>query len=294
VTIAISERVAGAIADGDPVVALESTIIAHGFPRPRNLEVAIGLEGAVTELGAVPATVAVVDGTVVVGLDRDELERIATKPVDKLNVSNLAVAVATGGSGATTVSATLRAAGLAGISIMATGGIGGVHRDQPSDVSSDLTEMARSRVAIVASGAKAFLDLPATLDYLETTGVTVVGYRTDTFPAFYSRSSGLSLQATVHSPGAAAAVINAARDIDGGSVFVANPVPEDAALDPDDVAEWTRHALARANEAGIAGAARSPFVLAALAELSAGQTVDANAALARANAVLAAQVAVEL
>jgi pseudouridine-5'-phosphate glycosidase len=275
-----------------PVVALESTIIAHGFPRPRNLEVAGEMEDAVSACGAVPATIGVIDGRAVVGLDAAELDRMATGDVAKLNVSNLAVALAAGITGATTVSATLRIAGAVGIRVMATGGIGGVHRLPPTDVSSDLPELGRFSGVVVSSGAKSFLDLPATLDYLETVGVTVVGYGVSEFPAFYSVSSGLGLTSTVHSPAEAAAVVRAAVDIGGGSVLVANPVPAAAALDPQDVARWTTAALTEAADAS--GLDSSPAVLAAMAAASGGRTVTANAALAVANATLAAQIAVAL
>jgi pseudouridine-5'-phosphate glycosidase len=290
----VAAPVADAIASGLPVVALESTIIAHGFPRPRNLEVARDLERAVAAGRALPATVGVLDGSLIVGLSGDELERIATEDVAKLNVANLAAAIASGGSGATTVSATLRAARLAGIAIMATGGIGGVHRGDGADVSADLTEMAAAPIGVVSSGAKAFLDLKATLDYLETAGVTVVGYRTDRFPAFYSPSSGLPLADRVDSPAAAAAVIAAARIMAGAGVLVANPIPSQHALDADEVAGWTRLAEERADAAAVTGPARSPFVLQSLAEISNGRTVEANAALAEDNARLAAAIAIEL
>jgi pseudouridine-5'-phosphate glycosidase len=293
-SLTVAAPVADAIAAGMPVVALESTIIAHGFPRPRNLELARELEKTIAAAGVLPATVGVLDGRLIVGLTADELERIAVQDVAKLNVANLAVAIATGASGATTVSATLRAARLAGISIMATGGIGGVHRGNGNDVSADLGELARVPIGAVASGAKAFLDLAATLDYLETAGVTVIGYRTDHFPAFYSPSSGLPLADRVDSPTEAAAVIAAARTVAGGGVLIANPIAPRHALDPDEVVAWTRLAEERADAATVSGPARSPFVLSSLAEISDGRTVEANAALANGNAGLAAAIAVEL
>lgn len=293
-SLVVAATVAAAVASGGAVVALESTIIAHGFPRPRNLELARDLEGAVVAAGGVPATVGVLDGRLIVGLSRDELERMATQDVAKLNIANLAAAIAAGSSGATTVSATLRAARLAGISILATGGIGGVHRGDGSDVSADLVEMAAAPIGVVASGAKAFLDHEATLAYLETAGVAVIGYRTDHLPAFYSPSSGLPLADRVDSPAAAAAVIAAARAVAGAGVLVANPIPPQHAIDPAEVAAWTRRAEERADAAGVSGPARSPFLLRSLAEISDGRTVEANAALAEGNARLAAAIALEL
>ena len=290
----VAAAVAETIAANGPVVALESTIIAHGFPSPRNREVAAAMEGAVTDGGALGATIGVLDGDLVVGMDGAELDRIAFEPMAKVNTANLAFVMADGGSGATTVSATTRAAALAGIAVMATGGIGGVHRTPPTDVSADLAELARHPLGVVSSGAKSFLDLPATLQYLETAGIGVVGYGTDEFPAFYSRSSGLPLAHVVETPQAAAALIATSQEIEGSAVLIANPIPADAALEPDEVAALTAEARARADEAGVDGPERSPFVLAAMAEISGGRTVEANAALATANATLAAQIAVAL
>lgn len=293
-SISVAPAVADALAKGEPVVALESTIIAHGFPRPRNLALALELESVVAKAGARPATIGVLDGRLIVGLDSDELVRIATDDVAKLNASNMAMALADGSSGATTVSATLRAARLAGIGVMATGGIGGVHRGASHDISADLPEMASSPIGVVSSGAKAFLDLAATLDYLETLGVAVVGYRTSDFPAFYSTSSGLALSNTVDSPTAAAAVIGAARELGDAGVLVANPVPIDSAIARDEVESWTAEATAQADEAGITGLERSPFVLGRLVDISGGRVVETNAALAESNAKLAAEIALEL
>jgi len=294
VSFSVAPALAEALGRGEPVVALESTIIAHGFPRPRNLSLATELETIVREAGATPATVGVLDGALLVGLDAAGLKRIASEDVAKLNVSNLAATMAGGTSGATTVSATLRAAQIAGIGIMATGGIGGVHRGVGHDISADLAEMARSPIGVVASGAKAFLDLAATLDYLETVGVAVVGYRTNEFPAFYSQSSGLRIPDSVDSPAAAARVIREARELGGGGVLIANPVPTEHALDLDEVEGWTATAIAQADEAGVMGLARSPFVLSQLVEISGGRVVETNAALAQSNARLAAEIALAL
>ncbi len=293
-SISVAPSVADALARGEAVVALESTIIAHGFPRPRNLALARELESLVAEAGAIPATVGVLDGRLIVGLEPAELERIATEDVAKLNVSNMAATIAAGSSGATTVSATLRAARIAGIGVMATGGIGGVHRGAGTDISSDLREMATSPIGVVSSGAKAFLDLAATLDYLETIGVAVLGYRTSDFPAFYSSSSGLGLSDRVDSPAAAAGIIRVARELGDAAVLVANPVPNEFAIALDEVEGWTAEATSQADEAGITGPARSPYVLSRLVEISGGRVVETNAALAQSNAKLAAEIALEL
>lgn len=287
----VAPAVAAALEERQPVVALESTIIAHGFPQGRNLDVAKALESAVVDGGALPATIAVLDGEIVVGLDSDQLAHVATASMEKVNVATLAACIGERGDGATTVSATLRIARMAGIAVMATGGIGGVHRGAGTDVSSDITEIAGGDVAVVSAGAKAFLDLAATLERLETSGVSVVGYGTDTFPAFYATSSGLPLHHRVDSPAAAAAIIRAAFEV-GAGVLITNPIADGLSL--SDVEQWTAQALQKADAAGIEGPERSPFVLTALADVSEGRVIEANAALAEANAALAARIAVEL
>lgn len=249
------------------------------------------MEAAVREAGAVPATIGIFEGQIVVGLDGSQLTEMGKNAARKVNAASLGAAIASGGIGATTVSATARAARLAGISIIATGGIGGVHRSSPNDVSADLYELAASPVAVVCSGAKAFLDLAATLDVLESLGVGVIGYCTDEFPAFYSPTSGLRLQDRVDSPAEAAAVVTATNELRGAGLVIANPIPASAALDPTLVDEWSTIALATADSEGIVGPARTPFVLAQLVELSDGRVVEANAALAESNARLAGDVA---
>jgi pseudouridine-5'-phosphate glycosidase len=282
-----------------PVVALESTIIAHGMPWPRNHETALRLEAAVRESGAQPATVAVLDGTLRVGLEADELERLAREGgrVAKVSRRDLPFLLARGETGATTVAGTLIAAHMAGIAVFATGGIGGVHRgwQQTGDVSADLPELARSPVAVVCSGAKSILDLGATRERLETYGVPVVGYRTDVLPAFYTRDSGFPVDYRVDEPEdwARAFLIQRRLGLEGGMV-VANPVPEDREADFHRMETVTREALAEADAQGLRGAALTPFLLRRIAERSGGESLEANVALAEHNAALAGHLAVAL
>lgn len=295
----VSEEVATALDEGRPVVALESTLISHGLPYPRNLEVAQSLEGEVRAGGAVPATIGVVGGLPTVGLGAADLERFATGGgrVRKLTRRDLAVAVAQGADGATTVAATMALAAAAGVPVFATGGIGGVHRgaERTWDVSADLTELARTPVLVVCAGAKAILDLPATLEYLETLGVPVVGLGTDEFPAFYSASSGLSLTARADTPAQAAAIWRAQRSLVAvaapGGMLLCVPPPASVALPRDEVEEAIGRALGRAEEAWVRGPAVTPFLLAVMAEETRGESIDTNIALLRQNAFVAAQVA---
>lgn len=288
-------EVRGALAAGRPVVALESTVIAHGLPRPLNLDCARELEAIVRANGAVPATVAVLGGRIRVGLTDAELERLAgAAGVAKLSRRDLATAVARGGDGATTVAATLICARLAGIGVFATGGIGGVHRgaEHSFDISADLTELARSPVTVVCAGAKSILDLPKTLEVLETWGVPVLGYGSDRFPGFYVRDTGLGVDARVDDPEAVARIVRARRalGLDGGEV-VAAPVPESAALDPEQLDAWIGAALADASAAAVHGKALTPYLLGRLAELSGGLSLGANLALLRHNAGIASHIA---
>jgi pseudouridine-5'-phosphate glycosidase len=288
--------VAQALAEGGPVVALESTAIAHGLPWPDNLAVAHDMEAAVRAAGAVPATIAVLGGRVRVGLGPDELERLARdRAIPKLSWRDLPVAVARGGDGATTVAGTLAVAGLVGIPVFATGGLGGVHpgAERTFDVSADIGALARTPCLVVCSGAKSLLDLPRTLELLETVGVPVLGYGTDELPAFYTRSSGLRLMARVDVPAEAAAVARAqwALGLAGGLVL-AVPVPADAALDAAEVAVALAEAEARAAAEGVRGPALTPYLLADLHARSGGRTLAANAALLRENAAVAGAVAV--
>jgi pseudouridine-5'-phosphate glycosidase len=287
-----------ALEGGAPVVALESTLIAHGLPWPRNLETARAAEAAVRESGAVPATIAVLAGRPAVGLDGRELERLARGGgARKASSRDLGAAVAQKADAATTVSATMRLAAGAGIRVFATGGIGGVHpagEGKAFDVSADLVELARTPVAVVCAGAKSILDLPATLEVLETQGVPVLGYATDTFPAFYLRTSGLPVSARVDSPREAADVLLAHWRLGGGGAVLAQPLPAEAALDPAEFAQALARAERLARQERVGGPALTPFLLARLAELTGGRTLAANHALIVANARLAGLVSREL
>ncbi|MDH3743570.1 MAG: pseudouridine-5'-phosphate glycosidase [Acidobacteriota bacterium] len=296
--IEIGAEVREALADRRPVVALESTLIAHGLPRPQNLETALELERVVRREGAVPATVGIAAGRIVVGLDRQTLGVLAgSDDVLKVSRRGLATAVAAAGLGATTVAATMWIAARSGIGVMATGGIGGVHRGGESnlDVSADLREVGRTDVAVVCSGAKAILDLARTLEVLETEGVPVLGFQTDYFPAFYSRDSGAKVSQRVDSARVAAELLAIHRSLDLGSgVLITQPPPAGSAIERNEVEGWIETALAEAGAKGVAGEEVTPFLLARLTELSGGRTLDTNRALLVANASLAAQIAVEL
>jgi pseudouridylate synthase len=305
----VAPEVATAIAEGRPVVALESTLISHGLPYPQNLEVATASEAAVRETaGAVPATVAVRDGRLLVGLDAAALEALATAPsgsVRKAARPSLAAALAAGGWAATTVSATMIAAAAAGIRVFATGGIGGVHRgaldasprgaSASFDISSDLEELGRTAMAVVCAGPKAILDVPATLEYLETRGVPVIALGQLEIPGFFARSSGIAAPAMVADVGAAAEVVATHLGLGlGSAALVCVPVPEDVAL-PDDVArDAVERAVADAEAAGIAGPALTPWLLARIATLTDGRSVPANTALIVNNARTAASLAAAL
>jgi pseudouridylate synthase len=294
--IQIEDEVRQALASGRPVVALESTVIAHGLPYPTNLEVARRLEAIVREEYAVPATIALLQGEVRVGLGTTELETLATaKGIRKVSCRDLAVVVAARGDGATTVAATATIAAWAGIQVFATGGIGGVHRNAPFDVSNDLPTLASVPVAVVCSGAKSILDLSRTLEWLETAGVPVIGYGTAEFPAFYSRRSGLPVAARVDTPGEAAAIIRAARQMRlGHGVLIAVPVPAESELPSEEMEGAIAAALAEAESLQIAGSALTPFLLKWIAEHTAGASLRANVALLENNAATAARIAVAL
>ena len=297
-TLVVSPEVKSALAERRPVVALETTIVSHGMPWPENIETAIAVEAIVRENGAVPAAIAVLDGRIRVGLGRDELERLAkAKDVAKLSRADLASAVVSGRPGATTVAATMIVAERAGIPVFATGGIGGVHRgaEQSFDISADLTELARTAVTVVAAGAKALLDLPKTLEMLETLGVPVVCYRTDQFPAFWSRSSRLKAPIRLDDAAAIAAFVRAREALSlGGGMLVANPVPE---ADEIPAAEMETHiaaAYAESVAAGVRGKAVTPYLLDAVLRQTRGRSLVTNIALIRNNARLAAEIAVAL
>jgi pseudouridylate synthase len=293
----VAAEAGAALAARRPVVALESTLIAHGLPWPVNRQTAVAAEQAVRDAGAVPATIAVWKGRPTIGLDVGQIDELAQMPgVLKASRRDLAEAIVKQSTAATTVSATMFLAHTAGIGVFATGGIGGAHRDavQPFDISADLTELARTPVLVVCAGAKSILDLPRTLEILETLGVPVVGFGTNTLPAFYVRESGLALPARVDSAREAAAWFAAHRRLGGAGMVLAQPVAEEAALSPAEfeTALWRAEALAVA--ASICGPALTPFLLARLAEITEGRSLRANQALIVANARLAAEVAVEL
>jgi pseudouridine-5'-phosphate glycosidase len=297
--LALSDEVRQALAAGRPVVALESSLIAQGLPAPHNLETALAAEAEVRARGAVPATTLIAEGRVVVGADRALLERLAdpaSRPA-KAASRDLGPLLASRMLAATTVSATMRGAHAAGIAIMATGGIGGVHRgaERSFDVSSDIDELAATPVAVVCSGAKAILDLPATLELLETRRVAVIGLRTSEMPAFYSVTSGLPLAHRVDSAAAAAELIAAHRSLPGvGGLLLVQPPPAEVAIPADAVEGWISAALDAAAAAGVRGAALTPYVLSHVVEASGGRALRANIGLIVANAGAAAEVAVAL
>ncbi|MGW5101601.1 pseudouridine-5'-phosphate glycosidase [Streptomyces sp. NPDC004100] len=294
--LVMSEEVREAMSAGRPVVALESTIIAHGLPRPGNLRVGLELEDAVRREGAVPATVAVLDGRPRVGLTKDELERVAGEDaIRKLSHRDLPLAVTAGASGATTVSATARLAALAGIRVFATGGLGGVHRQWTltQDESADLGLLARTRITVVCAGVKSILDVPATLERLETLGVSVAGYRTDRFPGFYLSDSGHPVDWTLDGPEQVAEVMRAqdALGAQESALIVANPVPPEQQLDPGLHARVLAEALDACEHEGVTGQAVTPFLLGYLVRHTDGASLRANLAAVRGNVRLAARIA---
>lgn len=296
--VRVSPEVRAALDAGRPVVALESTLISHGLPRPRNLEVARQLEQVVRSGGAVPATVGIVAGQPVVGLSDAELESLAyTDGVRKCSRRDIAIAVARGEHGATTVAGTLALMGLAGIEVLATGGIGGVHRgaEQTFDISADLVELARCRAIVVCAGAKALLDLPRTVEILETAGVPILGWQTDELPAFYASTSGLGVTVRVESGAEAASIARAGWELGtGGGVLVGVPPPAGQTLDSARVEAVLADALAEAERRHLRGPEVTPFLLAAVAERTAGESVEANLALLENNARVGAEIAAAL
>jgi pseudouridine-5'-phosphate glycosidase len=294
----VSVEVQGALSEKRPIVALETTVLTHGLPYPSNLDLAHDMEHAVRRAGALPATIGVLDGKVWVGLDQDQIERLAT-PGDKVKISirDFGSAIAHRYSGGITVAGTLFAAHQAGIQVFATGGIGGVHRKvDPGgtafDISADLPALAHYPVAVVCAGAKAILDLPATLEYLETMAVPVIGYGTSEFPAFYSRSSGLKLHHRVDTPGEAAALVQAQWSLGlPSAVLICVPVPTNVALDGEAIDHVIQQALQEAFRKGITGPAVTPFLLERVTALSGGDSLQANLGLLLNNAQVAAQIA---
>lgn len=294
-----SPEVSAALAQKKAIVALESTIIAHGMPYPKNVETALRVEAMVRKHGAVPATCAIIDGRLKAGLSAAELELFGQQGagIAKVSRRDLPLLVARKQHGATTVAATMIIAQMAGIRIFATGGIGGVHRGAPQtfDISADLQELAHTSVAVVTAGAKSILDLPLTLEYLETQGVPVLGYQTDEFPAFYTRQSGLPVDARIDSPFAVAEVLTAKWALGlGGGVVVANPIPAAHSLPPEQIESVIAAAVAEAEAAGVKGKALTPFLLARIEQMTEGNSLLSNIELVLNNAQLAAEIAVAM
>ncbi|MFD8335994.1 pseudouridine-5-phosphate glycosidase [Streptomyces sp. SID8361] len=294
--MALTEEVAEALRDGRPVVALESTIISHGMPYPQNVEMATEVERIIRAEGAVPATIAVLHGTPRAGLDRADLELLATSPdVGKVSVRDLAHVIARGGHGATTVASTMRLAALAGIRVFVTGGIGGVHRgaERSFDISADLTELATTPVAVISAGVKSILDIGLTLEKLETLGVPVLTYGTDDFPAFYSRVSGFRSPLRVDTPEEIAATMRAQWELGmTAGLSIANPVPEAEEIPAERMDGVIERALAELAEAGIGGKDATPYLLGRIVELTEGESLRTNIALVKNNARLGARIAI--
>lgn len=292
-----STEVAAALAEGGPVVALESTIITHGMPYPANFETALAVEETVRSNGATPATIAIIDGEIHVGLDRAQLEALAqSKDVVKASGRDLAAVMVRKGSAGTTVSATMRIAALAGIDIFATGGVGGVHRgaEQTFDISADLNELGQTGTTVVCAGVKSILDIPKTLEYVETQRVPVIAYGTDDFPAFFTRSSGLKADHRLDSPADIAAAMLVHEKLGSGTgMLIVNPIPEADALTPEFIDGTIAEAVAEADRRGVARKDVTPFLLDRINTLSEGKSLTANIALVMNNAALAARMAVE-
>ena len=295
----IAPEVQQALADGRPVVALESTIISHGMPYPKNVETALLVEQTLRDNGAVPATIAIIGGRLKAGLTPEEIDYLGKTGagVTKASRRDLPILVAEKRDGATTVTTTMMIAAMAGIEVFATGGIGGVHRgaETTMDISADLEELAQTPVMVVCAGAKAILDLGLTLEYLETKGVPVLGYGTDELPAFYTRESGLGVDARVDTPEDLAAIFQAQRDLGlKTGMLVTNPIPEQYAMDKTVIDKAIDQALAESHEQGIHGKETTPFLLARVAELTGGDSLESNIQLVLNNARVAAKTAVAL
>ncbi len=294
--LSLAPGVAGAIEDRRPVVALESTVIAHGLPRPQNLQTAKRLQDIVREAGVLPATIAIIDGKLTAGLSDEQIALLANVDnIKKISTRDIPLAVARGWTGATTVASTTWIAHRAGIKVFATGGIGGVHRGSLPDISADLPELARTPIIVVCSGAKIVLDLPASREWLETHAVTVVGYQCDELPAFYSRTSGLPIDARADSPAEIAAIFHTQRSLGiESALLVVVPVPAEFEVPAEDLQRVLNTALEDAEWKGIAGPALTPFLLTQMAERSGGVTLRANIALLENNARVAAAIAREV
>lgn len=292
----VNPAVAQALAEGKPVVALESTIISHGMPYPQNVETALKVEEIIRQNGAVPATIAILGGRLKAGLSPAEIEYLGEQgqKVTKASRRDLSVLVAQGADGATTVATTMMIAHMAGIKLFATGGIGGVHRgaETTMDISADLEELGQTDVMVVCAGAKAILDLKLTLEYLETKGVPVLGYQTQELPAFYTRTSGLKVDYQVDSPEMLAKILKTQHDLGlHGGILVTNPIPEQYSMDADAINAVIDQAIAEAQEKGIHGKETTPFLLAKVKEITGGDSLEANIQLVFNNAKLAAQTA---
>ena len=296
--IRINPEVEKALQEKRPVVALESTIISHGMPYPQNVETALAVEKIVREHGGVPATIGIIDGVGVVGMSEEEIEEFGRRgmSIPKVSRRDLPVIMARKSWGATTVATTMIIAAMGGVEFFVTGGIGGVHRgaEQTFDVSADLEELARTNVTVICAGAKAILDLPKTLEVLETKGVPVLGYQTDELPAFYTRTSGLKVDTRVDTPKEAADIVKAKRELglDGG-VLITNPIPEDQSMDPDFINANIEKAIRDMEEKGIKGKECTPFLLARIAEITEGESLAANIQLVFNNAAVGTEIAKE-
>jgi len=295
--IDFSEEVKTALEEKKPIVALESTIIAHGMPYPENIETAKEVERIIREEGAVPATIAIIKGKIKIGLKDEDLEFIGrSKDVIKASRRDIPIAIAKKLSASTTVSATMICADLADIKIFVTGGIGGVHRgaEETFDISADLEELSRTNIAVVCSGAKSILDLPRTLEYLETKGVPVIGFKTIEFPAFYTRSSGLFLDYRAESEEEVARILKTKWDLGlSGGVVIANPIPEEYSLDKKYMDEIIERAIKEAERRGVRGKALTPFLLDKIKELTGGESLKANIELVKNNAKVGARISIE-
>lgn len=294
----ISEEVKAAIANNQAVVALESTIISHGMPYPKNVETALNVEKIVRDNGAIPATIAILNGRLKVGLSPEEIEFLGKAPnVQKTSRRDIPFIIAKGLTGATTVASTMILAAMAGIKVFATGGIGGVHRGAETsfDISADLLELAQTDVAVVCAGAKSILDIALTLEYLETNGVPVVGYQTDELPAFYTSKSGFGVDYRLDTPQEVAKALKTKWDLKlQGGAIIANPIPEAYEMDPKVINEAILEAVKQQNEQGVKGKESTPFLLAKVKELTGGDSLDSNIQLVYNNAKVGAQIAVEL
>ncbi|MEQ9635034.1 MAG: pseudouridine-5'-phosphate glycosidase [Devosia marina] len=296
--LSVSGDVKAALAAGKPVVALESTIITHGMPYPQNLSMAQEVEAVVREHGAVPATIAIMDGRLCVGVSGEDLQRLAEEghKAAKASRRDLAALLASGVMAGTTVATTMQIAALAGIRIFATGGIGGVHRgaEDSFDISADLEELGRTPVAVVCAGAKSILDIAKTLEVLETNGVPVLGFGTEDFPAFWARTSGHKVDKRLDSPAEVAKLLAIQSDLNMGGVLIANPIPEADAWEASAIEGFIARALADAEAQGVKGKATTPFLLQRIFELTGGKSLESNIALVKNNAKVAAQIAVAL